>query len=149
MGKPDELLYRLTVCGDRQEEGNDDQEDECGSVQGCCIGVPSGLGLYFRTGGALPRSLRRLQGGQPEACGRTDRTAELQGVSMRAIPSTNLQAIRTLAKLIREDWLSEFLATASRSELASFFAAHEADIRTISGMCRILTRSVDEADEQL
>lgn len=68
---------------------------------------------------------------------------------MTAVSRHSLNVLQQLAALVRQGDIAEFLSEAPRAELADFFMAHEADIRTISGMCRIITRAVDEQDEQL
>jgi hypothetical protein len=69
--------------------------------------------------------------------------------TMKSLSPSILHAIEHLAQMVREGELAEFLSNASEFELASFFTRHESDIRTIAGMCRIVTRAVDEDDEQL
>jgi hypothetical protein len=68
---------------------------------------------------------------------------------MTPVSPESLRAIEHLAHLIREGEMAQFLSRAGQAELAAFFTAHERDIRTIAGMCRIVTRAVDDADEQL
>lgn len=68
---------------------------------------------------------------------------------MASVSQASIDVLRQLGVFVREGDIAEFLAEATQSELADFFKAQEVDIRTIAGMCRILTRAVDENDEQL
>lgn len=68
---------------------------------------------------------------------------------MTSVSRQSLNVLQQLAALVRDGDIAGFLSEAPRAELVEFFMAHEADIRTISGMCRIITRAVDDEDEQL